>query len=134
MRFAKRLLGVFLMLLPLFLTNTINAFETDDDYTPQVTARVARITFLKGDVQIKRAGSESWERAAQNLPIVEGDEITTSDDARLEIQFDSYNHLRLAENSYLKLTTLRDDGIAVSLPQGTLSLRVSEFNKEKNFF
>lgn len=134
MRFAKRFLGVFLMLLPLFLTNTINAFETDDDYTPQVTARVARITFLKGDVQIKRAGSESWERAAQNLPIVEGDEITTSDDARLEIQFDSYNHLRLAENSYLKLTTLRDDGIAVSLPQGTLSLRVSEFNKDKKFF
>ena len=134
MRFAKRFLGVFLMLLPLFLTNTINAFETDDDYTPQVTARVARITFLKGDVQIKRAGNEDWERATQNLPIVEGDEITTSDEARLEIQFDSYNHLRLAENSYLKLTTLRDGGIAVSLPQGTLSLRVSEFDKDKTFF
>ncbi|CAN5245088.1 hypothetical protein BH10ACI1_BH10ACI1_14980 [soil metagenome] len=136
MRFTTRLLGVLLLLLPLFLTNTTNAFgfENDDEYTPQVTARVARITFLKGDVQIKRAGNESWEIAAQNLPLGEGDEITTSDEARIEIQFDSYNHLRLSENSYLKLTTLRDDGIAVSLPQGTLILRVSEFDKDKSFF
>ncbi len=134
MRFAKRFLGVFLFVLPLFLTNTINAFETDDDYTPQVTARVARITFLKGDVQIRRNGAESWERATNNLPLAEGDELTTETQARLEIEFDRYNHLRLAENSYLKITTLRDDGIAVSLPQGTLSLRVSEFDKDKRFF
>ena len=134
MRFAKRFLGVFLMLLPLFLTNTINAFETDDDYTPQVTARVARITVLKGDVQIRRSGGESWEVATNNLPLVEGDELTTSSNSRLEIQFDDYNHLRLAENSYLKLTTLRDGGIAVSLPQGILSLRVSRFDKDTAFF
>lgn len=135
MRFAKRFLGVFLMLLPLFLTNTINAFGfEDDDYTPQVTDRVARITFLKGDVQIKRKDVESWEVATQNLPLVEGDELATSADARLEIQFDNYNHLRLAENSYLKITTLRDGGIALSLPQGTLSLRVLEFDLDKSFF
>ena len=136
MRFTRRFLRAFLMLLPLFLMNTANAFgfEYDDDYTPQVTARVARITFLKGDVQIKRAGNENWEVATQNLPLVEGDEITTNTEARLEIQFDSYNHLRLAEKSYLKITTLRDGGIAVSLPQGTLSLRVSEFDKDKTYF
>lgn len=131
MRFTKKLLGVFL-LLPLFLTNAINAFE-DEDYTPQVTARVARITFLQGDVQVKRKDIENWERATQNLPLVEGDEITTGGNARLEIQFDSYNHLRLAENSYLKLTTLRDGGIALSLPQGTLILRALRFNKDNAF-
>ncbi len=134
MRFAKKFLGVFLLMFPLFLTNTINAFETDDDYTPQVTARVARITFLNGDVQIKRNGVESWEKATNNLPLAEGDELTTSSDARLEIEFDNHNHLRLANNSYLKITTLRDGGIAVSLPQGTLNLRVSQFDKDSEFF
>jgi hypothetical protein len=135
MRLTKSFLGVFLLLLPLFLTNTINAFGfEEDDYTPNVKARVARINLLRGDVQIRRAGSEDWERAALNLPLVEGDEIATSAGARLEIQFDTYNYLRLSENSYLKITTLRDEGVALSLPQGTLSLRAFEFNKEKSFF
>lgn len=136
MRFTKRFLGVFLILFPVILTNTINAFgfETDDDYTPQVTARVARITLLNGDVQIKRNSVENWEKATNNLPLAEGDELTTSRDARIEIEFDRYNYLRLAENSYLKITTLRDGGIAVSLPQGTMVLRVSKFEKDKEFF
>lgn len=135
MRFTKRFLGVFLLLLPLFVTNTTNAFgNVEDDYTPDIKARVARINVIRGDVQIRRAGSEDWERASMNLPLVEGDEVTTSLDARLEIQFDSYNYLRLSENSYLKITTLRDEGIALSLPQGTLSLRAFEFNKDKTFF
>src|SRR5687767_8000265 len=112
MRLTKRFLGVFLLLLPLFLTNTINAFGfEEDDYTPDIKARVARINLLRGDVQIRRAGSADWERGTLNLPLVEGDELTTSSDARLEIQFDTYNYLRLAENSYLKITTLRDEGI-----------------------
>jgi hypothetical protein len=135
MRFTKKFLGVFLLLLPLFLTNTTNAFgNVEDDYTPDIKARVARINVLRGDVQVRRAGSDDWERAALNLPLVEGDEITTSLGARLEIQFDTYNYLRLSENAYLKITTLRDEGIALSLPQGTLSLRAFEFNKDKTFF
>jgi len=122
----------FLLLLPFLFLNAGNAFANDDvaadDYKPEITARVARIDFLRGDAQIKRAGSSDWERVAPNLPIVEGDEITTGENARLEIQFDSRNYLRLAANSYLKITTLKDDGIAVSLTQGSLSARILEFD------
>src|SRR5437879_2048028 len=75
----------------------------DDDDVPDVTARVARISFLKGEAKIRRSDGGDWERAALNLPVVEGDEITTDADARLEIQFDNAQHLRLAENSYLKI-------------------------------
>jgi len=134
MRFTRKFLGVFLLLLPLLLTNTTNAFEFDEEETAQVTARVARINIIRGDVQIRHADSEDWERATLNLPVVEGDEITTSPGARLEIQFDRYNYLRLSEDSYLKITTLRDEGIAVSLPQGTMSVRAMEFDKDKTFF
>ena len=45
---------------------------------PEVTARVARISYISGDVQIRRADSREWEKAVQNLPIVEGDEIATA--------------------------------------------------------
>lgn len=132
MRLAKNLLWVFFLLPVLFLNSAFG--NVLDDETPEVTARVARIGFLRGDVQIKHADSQDWERAANNLPIVEGDEIAVSSNARLEIQFDSRSFLRLAENSYLKITTLRDEGIALSLPSGTLSWRILEFDKDRGYF
>lgn len=140
MRFAAgNFLRAFFLLLPFLFLNAANAFaafddESADNYVPEVTARVARISFLRGDAQIRRAGEKDWERAARDLPIVEGDEITTDANARLEIQFDSRTYLRLAENSYLKITALKDEGIAVSLPQGSLSARVLEFDKSRSYF
>lgn len=136
MRLAN-VLWAFVLLMPLLLFDTVFAnpnAAAADDYIPEVTARVARISFLRGDVQIKRADSDDWERAALNLPIVEGDQIATELNARIEIQFDRDSFLRLAENSYLKITTLRDEGVALSLPQGTLSLRVLSFDKSRTYF
>jgi hypothetical protein len=106
----------------------------DDDETPDVTARVARISFLKGDAQIKRADGGDWEKVTLNLPLVEGDEVTTSADARLEIQFDNDQHVRLAENAYLKIVTLKDEGIALSLSLGTMSATITRFDKDHAYF
>ena len=135
MRSAKKIFWAFL-LLPVLLVSIGNVFASDDvdDYTPDVTARVARISFLRGEAQIRHLNAQDWERVTQNLPIVEGDEIATDADSRLEIQFNKDNYLRLSENAYLKVTTLRDEGIALSLPNGTLSLRVLNFDKDRTFF
>ena len=84
--------------------------------------------------QVKRSEGEDWEKAGLNLPIVEGDEITTGGDSRVEIQFDNYQYLRLDENSYLKMAVLRDEGIALSLSLGTLNLRVNRFDKDRSYF
>ncbi len=137
MRLAKRVLWAVFFFLPLLFMNAGNAFGVVmDDYTPDVTARVGRISFIRGDVQIKRGGDDKqdWERATLNLPLVEGDELSTGANTVVEIQLDSYNHIRLSENAYLKFTTLRDEGVAVSLPQGTMSLRVLDFDKSKSYF
>lgn len=139
MHLAKKFLWAAFFFLPLLFMNAGNAFGVVmDDYTPEVTARVVRISFIRGDVQIRRTGDngekQEWERAALNLPIVEGDELSTGTNTVVEIQLDSYNHIRLSENAYLKFTTLRDEGVAVSLPQGTMSLRVLDFDKSKSYF
>ncbi len=137
MRLAKKFLWAGLFLLPLIFLNPGNAFGVVvDDSIPEVTARVARISFVRGDVQIKRGGDDKqdWERATLNLPLVEGDELSTGANTVVEIQLDSYNHVRLSENAYLKFTTLRDEGIAVSLPQGTMSLRFLNFDKSRSYF
>ena len=137
MRKAEKILWAIFFLLPFLVLNSGNALANpieDVDETPDVTARVARISFLRGAAQIRHADSKDWERATQNLPIVEGDEISTDGNARLEIQFNRDNFLRLSENSYLKITTLRDEGVAVSLPEGKLSLRVLRFDKDRASF
>ncbi len=132
MRSVKRLFWTVFLTLPL-LCGSAQAYEVDD-YVPDVQNRVARISFIRGDVQIRRVGADNWEKADLNLPIVEGDEITTDSGSRFEIQFGSNAHLRIAENSYLKILKLRDEGIAVSLPQGIASVRLTKFDLEREFF
>lgn len=106
----------------------------DDDYPDLENSRVARITVVRGDVQIKRAGGDEWEQAAPNVPLIEGDRIATGENSRFEIQFDYANYLRVDEYSILKVVTLRNEGIAVSLPEGSLNLRLGRFDREREYF
>lgn len=133
MHSAKRVLWAVFLMVPLLAAGRALAADVDD-YIPEVTDRVARISFISGDVQVRRAGEQDWERATLNLPLVEGDEVATDPRGRLEVQFNSYTYLRLAESSYLKIEALRDEGIAVSLPQGSLSLRVNDFDQARGYF
>src|SRR5947209_15475794 len=52
----------------------------------------------------------------------------------LEIQADSRNFIRVGENSVLKIITLRDEGIALSLSEGTATVRLSRFDRDKEYF
>ncbi|HTH51502.1 MAG TPA: DUF6600 domain-containing protein, partial [Pyrinomonadaceae bacterium] len=111
-----------------------NGAVIDDDDKPEVTDRVARVSFLEGTAKVRRDGSQDWEAVTLNLPLVEGDEIATENGAKVEIQFAKNQHVRIAEESSLKIVTLRDDGIALSLTTGTLVTHVDSFDKAKGFF
>ena len=133
---TPKFLIAFLLLVPLFSLTASGKKMVDeyDDYLPEEEARVARIKILDGDAQIKRIESEQWEQITENLPIVEGDELFTGKNSRLELQFDKNNYLHLAENSYLKIINLRENGIALSLSQGTLNLTTLSFEKDEEYF
>jgi len=115
---------------------SVAAYGDDDveDDMPDVTARVSRISFIRGDVKIKREGSQDWEKAVLNLPVVKGDEIITDGDGRLEIQLNIYSHVRIAENSYLKILGHEDGSVALSLSEGSMNVRLTEFDKDKASF
>lgn len=106
----------------------------DDNDVPDVTARVARISFMSGNAQIRHADGGEWENAVLNLPVVEGDEITTESNSRVEIQFDNFQHLRIDENAYLKIANLKYEGIAISLSLGTMSVTITQFDQAKAYF
>ncbi|HEY9286064.1 MAG TPA: DUF6600 domain-containing protein, partial [Pyrinomonadaceae bacterium] len=138
MRRATLALPSLLSLVLLFTFSTLALAAGDDRYNDddgyEETARVARISLLKGDVSVRRAGSDKWERAALNLPLVEGDRLATGADSRLEIQIDARNFLRVGEYATLDVVTLRDEGVALSLPEGTATLRLARFDREREYF
>jgi hypothetical protein len=135
MRYTRHLSLIVLALLVLLVNVATSVANVEPDRTDyRVRARVARISLQRGDVQLRRAGSSDWESATVNLPLVEGDQLATGQDAHLEIQIDAYNFVRVSENSLLSIVTLRDEGIALSLSEGTATVRLSRFDKDDEYF
>lgn len=135
-RFSAPATLLFLLSTILLFTSAARAVEDtsydDDEYEEH--ARVLRISLLKGEVSLKRAGNDEWEEARLNAPLVEGDVLATGRDARLEIQADARNFIRVGPDSVLRVVTLRDEGIALSLSEGTATFRLAGFDKDKGYF
>ena len=127
-----------LFLLSTFLLLSSPARAADDEVNGgdeyDEHARVLRISLLKGEVSLRRAGNVEWERAQLNTPLVEGDTLATGRDSRLEIQADSRNFVRVGPDSVLTVSTLRDEGIALSITEGTATIRLARFDKDKEYF
>jgi hypothetical protein len=126
-----------LFLLPLalsfsFQTPARAADAQADEYDE--TARVARVSLVRGEVTLRRAGSDEWERVRPNLPLVEGDTLATGHDSRAEIQLDARNFVRLGPDTVLRLTTLREEGVAFSLSEGAATFRLARFDRGREYF
>ncbi|HEX8336501.1 MAG TPA: DUF6600 domain-containing protein [Pyrinomonadaceae bacterium] len=128
--------SALLFLLSTLLLLTPAARAADDTYEDEYEerARVLRVSLLKGEVSLKRAGEDGWEEARLNAPLVEGDVLATGRDSRLEIQADARNFVRVGPDSVLRVVTLRDEGIALSLSEGTATFRLARFDKDKEYF
>jgi hypothetical protein len=115
---------------PAAFGNSFIAVEDEPD-PDEVRARVARVSVVSGDARIRRSDSDEWESVTLNLPVVEGDEIVTETGARIELQLAKDQHIRLSENSSMKIVTYSDEGVAVSLSSGTMHIRLRSFNKDR---
>src|SRR5438552_14846994 len=135
MRSIKTPLIAFLSVSLTILTAAVTSLADDDNGDEyDVDARVVRISLLHGDVNLKRNGSDDWETARLNQPLVECDTLATGSDARVEIQVEGRNFVRVNSASVLKVITLRHDGIALSLAEGTATLRLARFDREHEYF
>src|SRR5919205_508397 len=128
--------ALLFLLSTLFLLGTAAraADDTYDDDEYEEHARVLRVSLLKGEVSLMRAGQNEWEDARLNTPLVEGDVLATGRDSRLEIQADSRNFVRVGPDSTVRVVTLRDEGIALSLSEGTATFRLARFDKDREYF
>lgn len=76
----------------------------------QADARAARLSSVDGQVEIAVNNQVLASPAPVNTPLFEGTRITTADDGRAEVQFDDGSVARVAPNSSLIISHMRQDG------------------------
>ncbi len=95
--------------------------QTDD---APVSAGVARIDALAGDVAIQRGDSNDTVAAVPNAPVLAADYVTTGAAGRAEVGFDGRSAVRLGENVQIRFTSVDPANRQMQLAAGTIDVRL----------
>ena len=71
--------------------------------------RLARFSFVQGNVTWREGDGAAWSPASVNLPIRQGAQVWVADGGRAEVQFDDGSLLRLGNGAVVTLQTLYSD-------------------------
>ena len=82
------------------------------------SARVARTSFLQGDVSFRPGTVDDWTSATLNYPLTTGDHLWTDVDARAELHVGA-NAIRLAPETAFEILDLDDNQLQIRLSQGS---------------
>lgn len=101
------------------LAAAIAPLRADSDDPP---SRVARLSFLKGDVSFEPSGETEWNQASVNYPLTTGDRIYTNNGG--EAEFETGNvALRMNGNTDVSVTNLSDQLMQFGLAEGVMRVR-----------
>jgi hypothetical protein len=70
-------------------------------------ARIVRLSYVEGDVELDRGDGSGFVRAFQNMPVIEGVRLWTRSDARVEVEFEDGGTLRMVPDSLVNFDELR---------------------------
>jgi hypothetical protein len=87
------------------------------------SARVARTSFLQGDVSFRPGTVDDWTSATLNYPLTSGDHLWTDTDARAELHVGA-NAIRLAPQTAFEILDLDDNHLQIRLTQGSALITV----------
>jgi hypothetical protein len=86
-------------------------------------SRVARLSYLGGDVSFQPAGVNEWSEASLNRPLITGDSLHADRGSRVEMEIGAAS-IRLDESTSFNLLNLDDNAAQIELTEGVLNLRV----------
>jgi len=112
-------------------SNVTDASDKDDE--PPV-ARVARLSFVQGDVSFLRAGVSEWAPVVENLPLLAGDQVYAGGGARAEVQLGRGEYIRLSENTELTINRLSDNEAVFEVTEGTAIIRIERLSSAFHLF
>lgn len=92
-------------------------------------ARVARLSYLKGNISLQPSGANDWSQATLNYPLTTGDRLYTDQGSQAELEVGSAA-VRLSGGTDLTLANLNDRFMQLGLGQGTVRVRVYELPEQ----
>jgi hypothetical protein len=84
--------------------------------------RVARLSYINGNVSFQPAGEQGWSQATLNYPLTTGDRIFTDRESRAELDTGNIA-ARLSANTDVTTTALNDQLVQLGIAEGVLRLR-----------
>src|ERR1700686_4850944 len=91
-------------------------------------SRVARISFLDGNVSFQPSATEDWAAAAKNRPVTIGDKLWTDQDSRAELQAGEAT-LHLGSMTALSFLNLDENITQMRIAEGAMNFRVRELRE-----
>jgi hypothetical protein len=120
MRIPRRSIrkAAFALLGLALFTVAVPSFADDDP-----PGRVARLSFMRGDVSFAPAGDDDWVQASINRPLGTGDKLYTDNGGRVELEIGAAT-LRLDQQTSFDVLNLDDTFAQTELTSGTMNLHV----------
>ncbi|HYG99139.1 MAG TPA: FecR family protein [Terriglobales bacterium] len=99
-------------------------------------ARIVRLSFVDGSVEIDRNASQGFEKAITNMPITQGTKLNTGEDGEAEVEFENGGTIRLAPDTNVSFDqlSLRGDGgkvNLVSMERGTAYFNIKRKDEDE---
>src|SRR5579863_5498599 len=94
--------------------------------------RVARISYIYGNVSFRPAGVDDWTPVDFNRPLTTGDSISSEFAATVELQIGSAA-LRMKTSSALEFLNLDDSNVQLRLTEGSLIVRLRYLGDQDSF-
>jgi hypothetical protein len=102
-------------------------------------ARIVRLSYVEGDVELDRGDGRGFVRAFQNMPVIEGVRLWTRSDARVEVEFEDGSTVRMIPDSLVNFEELRtgDSGGKITrldVQQGTVYANLKDHDHDQLSF
>jgi hypothetical protein len=85
--------------------------------------RVARLSFIEGEVSMAPAGTQEWGEAVLNRPLTSEDRMWVDRDARAELQIGTAT-IHLDASTEFSFIDLDDDAMTMNLTEGRTTIRI----------
>ncbi len=109
----------------------VHAQSSGDD-SADPPSRVARLSYISGDLGFQPAGATDWTDASVNRPLTTGDRLSTGQDSRAELELGG-STLRIAGQTNVGVLDLNEQLAQVELTQGTLNLAVRQLEPGQSY-
>jgi len=93
--------------------------------------RVARLSYIDGEVSLAPAGSEEWAEAVLNRPLTSGDRLWVDNGGRAELQMGSAS-VHLDQGSGFSFVDLDDEQLHMKLTEGVATVRVQRKREDES--